>query len=89
MKDETYHFIVVESYRPHNMNGLYGEVLIRPIAGEEPFTQDMPVECPDALSRDYEVGTLFKIKAKIVKNENERPFIKHDSNSPFDILRIE
>jgi hypothetical protein len=73
-KDEEYRSVIVESFRPANTSGLHGEVHIRPVAGQG-LDVNMFVECSKALSRDYPVGTRFRIRAKITDREGSRPFL--------------
>ena len=73
-KNEPYFWVVVESFRPASTAGLHGDVHIRPVAGQELDT-DMFVECSKALSQNYQVGTRFRIKAKITDKEGSRPFL--------------
>jgi hypothetical protein len=70
---EPYRYVVVESYRESG-SGLHGDVHIRPVPGEG-FPRGMRVECSKSLSRDYPVGTRFKIKAKLTDKENGGEFL--------------
>ena len=73
-KEEPYSWVVVESFRPASTAGLHGDVHIRPVAGQG-LDIDMFVECSKALSKNYSVGTRFRIKAKITDKEGGRPFL--------------
>lgn len=65
IKDEKYYLIEVESYLPNSTSGLHGKVHIRPVPGQEDFPSTLRVECSKDLSRNYPVGTRFRIKAKL------------------------
>ncbi|WP_417559177.1 hypothetical protein [Mesoflavibacter zeaxanthinifaciens] len=86
MKKEEYSYIIVESYKPKRISGLHGEIHIKPIAGQEPYTQDMHVECSKVLSNEYPVGTKFKIKAKITNREGSKPFAYSHYSWSFEVL---
>ena len=62
MIKEEYSYIIVESYKPKINRGYHGEIHIKPVAGQEPYTEDMHVRCNKNLSEDYPVGTKSKIK---------------------------
>ena len=70
-----YSYIIVESFVPINLSGKHGQVHIRPLPGQEPFSQDLFVECSKDLSYNYPIGTKFKIKAKIVTKNSGTKFI--------------
>lgn len=66
---EPYRHVVVESYAPHSTAGLHGPVHIRPVEGQGlPVT--LQVECAKSLSRNYPVGTKFRLKAKLTDRED-------------------
>ena len=87
MKKEEYSYIIVESYKPKNTSGLHGDVHIKPKAGQEPFTEDMHVECSKELSKNYEIGTRFKIKAKITNKEGGQPFAYSHYSWPYEVFK--
>jgi len=87
MQKEEYSYLIVESNRPKKKSGLHGEIHIKPIAGQEPFTEDMHVECSKVLSKEYPVGTKFKIKAKITSKEGGQPFAYSHYSWPFEVLQ--
>lgn len=72
--DEPYRFVEVESYRPSSTSGLHGKVHIRPCPGQG-YPENMHVECSKALSRDYPVGTRFRIQAKLTDREGSGDFL--------------
>jgi hypothetical protein len=72
--EEGYSYIEVESYRAAQTSGLHGEIHIRPVAGQG-LPTTLRVECSKALSRDYPVGTKFRIWAKLTDREGEGEFL--------------
>ena len=63
-QNNPYEVLVVESYKPDDTSGLHGAVHIRPVEGQG-YRTTMHVECSKSLSRDYPVGTRFRIRAKL------------------------
>ncbi len=63
-----YELIEVESFRPGQTGGLHGRVHIRPVFGG-PYPPTLHVECSKSLSRNYPVGTRFRIRAKLTDRE--------------------
>ena len=86
MKKEEYNYIIVESYKPKNTSGLHGDIHVKPIAGQEPYTENMHVECSKVLSKEHPVGTKFKIKAKITSKEGGQPFAYSHYSWHFEVL---
>ena len=86
MRTEEFSYIIVESYKPKNTSGLHGAIHIKPISGQEPYTEDMHVECSKVLSDDYPVGTKFKIKAKITNKEGGKPFVYSHYSWDYEVL---
>ena len=78
--EEPYRYVVVESYGETG-SGLPGDVHIRPVPVEG-FPQGMRVECSKQLSRDYPVGTKFRIKAEAYRQGGGR-------GVPLLLLRLE
>lgn len=72
--DEPYRLVEVESYLPTATSGLHGEVHIRPCTGQD-YPDNMHVECSKKLSRDYPVGTRFRITAKLADREGGSVFL--------------
>lgn len=70
----AYQYVIVESFVPKNTSGLHGAVHIRPVVGQG-FDEDMHVECSKELSRDFPVGSKFKIKAKVTDRQGGKPFL--------------
>lgn len=68
-RGEAYRQVVVESYAPRSTAGMHGSIHIRPVAGQGlPVT--LQVECAKRLSRDFPVGTRFRLKAKLTDRED-------------------
>jgi len=84
-KNESYSWIVVESFRPRSTAGLHGEIHVRPTAGQGLDTT-MFVECSKELVRNYPVGTRFRIWAKITDKEGSRPFLYTYFGWRYDVL---
>lgn len=59
-----YELVEVESYLPLSTSGLHGKVHIRPVEGGR-YPSDLQVECSKGLSRNYPVGSRFRIRAKL------------------------
>ena len=70
---EPYREVIVESYRESG-SGLHGDVHIRPLSGQG-FVEGIRVECAKSLSRDFPIGTRFKIKAKLTDKEDGGEFL--------------
>lgn len=85
MKEKDYKYIIVESVRCNN-GVQHGDIHISPLPGQEPFTPDMFVECPNSMKYDYPVGTRFRIKAKITRRGDGNPFIYTHYTWPFEVL---
>jgi hypothetical protein len=85
-KNEPYAWVIVESFRPGSTSGLHGDVHIRPVEGQGLDT-DMFVECSKSLSRDYDVGTRFRIKAKVTDRLGSRPFLYSYFGWHYDVLK--
>jgi hypothetical protein len=63
-----YNDVIVESFVPSDTSGRHGAVHLRPLAGQGLSTA-LFVECSKTLSRDYPVGSLFKIRAKLTDRD--------------------
>ena len=81
---EPYVDVVVESYR-ESYSGLHGDIHIRPAAGQR-FPQTLRVECSKRLSRDYEPGTHFVIRAKLTDREEGGEFLYSYFGWPFRVV---
>ena len=86
MKKDSYQLIIVESFYPMDTAGRHGLVHIRPLPNQEPFSQNMFVECSKSLSRDYPVGTKFEIEAKITDREGGTQFIYSHYKWKFKVI---
>lgn len=84
--DESYRMIVVESYYPASTSGLHGKVHIRPIEGQGIPTA-MHVECSKALTKNYPVGSKFRIKAKLTDREGGGEYLYSYFGWDFEVLK--
>ena len=84
-KDNPYVYVVVESYKPSSTSGLHGEVHIRPVKGEQ-FSQSINVECSKKLSKEYPVGTKFRIKAKLTDREGSGEFLYSSYSWSYEVI---
>ncbi len=87
-KDEPYRMIIVESFRPANVSGLHGDIHIRPVEGQG-LPSDLHVECSKALSRNYPVGTRFRIKAKLTDRDGSGDFLYSYFGWRYEVLPSE
>ena len=71
---EPYRSVVVESYRSMATGGLHGDIHIRPVAGQH-VSVSLHVECSKSLSRNYPVGTRFRLKAKLTDRKDGGEFL--------------
>jgi hypothetical protein len=81
---DGYDWIEVESFIPDRTSGLHGKVHIRPVPGG-PFPTTLRVECSKAMSRNYPVGTRFRIKAKLTDMQGT-PFIYSSWQWKYEVL---
>lgn len=85
MPQEGYSWVQVESYTADRTSGLHGTVHIRPVPGEQ-YPTNLRVECSKSMSRDYPVGTRFRIWAKLTDKEGGRPFLYTSWRWKFEVL---
>jgi len=83
---ETYRPVVVESFRPSSTSGLHGGIHIRPVAGQGVPTT-LHVECSKKLSKDYPVGTKFRIQAKLTDREGAGEYLYSYFGWPVEVLK--
>lgn len=83
--DEPYQWIEVESFEPKSTSGLHGKVHLRPCPGQA-FPIDLRVECSKALSRNYPVGTRFRIWAKLTDLQGGGEFLYSHFRWKYDVL---
>lgn len=84
--DEPYRMVVVESFKPSVSSGLHGEVHIRPVAGQG-MSKTLHVECSKKLSKDYPVGTKFRIRAKLTDREGGGEYLYSYFRWPVEVLK--
>lgn len=85
--DETYVAVLVESFVPSSTGGLHGAVHVRPCAGQE-FPTQLHVECSKKLVRDYPVGTIFKLRAKLTDREGGGEFLYSYHGWPVEVIEL-
>jgi hypothetical protein len=73
-QNNPYEYVVVETYYPANTSGLHGPIHVRPVEGQN-YPTTLHVECSKSLVRDYEVGTRFRIRAKLTDREGGGQFL--------------
>ncbi len=83
--NEPYQLVEVESYRPDHTSGLHGKIHIRPCAGQG-FAENLHVECSKKLSREYPVGSKFRIRAKLTDREGGGEFLYSYFGWKFEVL---
>jgi hypothetical protein len=82
-----YDYIIVQSFIT-NERGKHGPVHIKPLPNQEPYLETMFVQCSKVLSKDFPVGTKFRIKAKIITPTNgNRPFVSSHYTWPFEVIK--
>lgn len=75
-----YEWVEVESFIP----GKTGAAHIRPVAGQR-YPTDLRVECSKALSRNYPIGTRFRILAKMTDMKGA-PFLYSSFQWDYEVL---
>ncbi|TNC81291.1 MAG: hypothetical protein C9356_09295 [Oleiphilus sp.] len=83
--DNPYEMVLVESFVPANPSGKHGKVHIRPVAGGK-YSPDLAVECSKELSRDYPVGTKFKLQAKLTDREGGGEYLYSYFRWPYEVV---
>lgn len=81
-----YKQIVVESFRVANTGGRHGPVHVRPVSGQ-PFPQSLMVECARRLTKDYPVGTRFKLYAKLTDKEGGGQYLYSYFGWPVEVMK--
>lgn len=77
--------VIVESFRPDHTSGLHGSIHIRPVPGQK-YPPTLRVECSKKLSRNYPVGTRFRIMAKLTDREGEGAFLYSYFGWEYEVL---
>ena len=85
--NEPYQLVEVESYEPVLRSGLHGAVHIRPCDGQG-YPASMHVECSKKLSKDYPVGTRFRIGAKLTDREDGGEYLYSYYGWKYEVLEI-
>lgn len=84
--NETYVYVLVESFKPSVTSGLHGEIHIRPILGQG-YPTTLRVQCSKNLSKNYPVGTKFKIKAKLTDREEGGEYLSSSYRWPYEVIQ--
>lgn len=84
-QDNQYQLVVVESYKPARAGGLHGQVHIRPVSGQG-FPTTLHVECSKGLSKNYPVGTRFRIRAKLTDREGGGVYLYSSWRWDYEVL---
>jgi hypothetical protein len=85
--NEPYQLILVESYVPKHTSGLHGAVHIRPCP-DQGLPTTMHVECSKSLSRNYPVGTIFRVKAKLTDRKGMGDFLYSYHGWDYDVVKL-
>lgn len=85
-KNDPYQMVVVESFKPDSTTGLHGQVHIRPVAGQG-LPTTLHVECSKQLSKNYPVGTKFRIRAKLTDREGGGEYLYSSFRWPVEVLK--
>jgi hypothetical protein len=83
--EEPYFYIEVESFRPEQASGLHGKVHIWPCPGQG-YSTVLHVQCSKKLSKDYPVGTKFRIRAKLTDRKGEGEFLYSSYQWDYEVL---
>lgn len=85
--NEPYQLVLVESYRPESTAGLHGSVHIRPCP-DQGVPTTMHVECSKSLVRNYPLGTIFRIRAKLTNREGSGDFLYSYFGWKYDVVKL-
>lgn len=85
-KDGDYKEITVETFRAESTSGKHGPIHVRPTRGEF-YPQSLAVECSKRLTKDYPVGTRFRIRVKLTDREGGGEYLYSYFGWPFDVVR--
>jgi len=84
-EDEPYRMVVVESYKSEVTSGMHGSIHVRPVAGQG-LPSHLQVECSKKLSRNYPVGTRFRIRAKLTDREGGGEYLYSYHGWPVEVV---
>ena len=84
-QDNPYEYVIVESFVPEQTSGLRGKVHIRPAPGGK-YPADLHVECSKKLSKDFPVGTRFKLWAKLTDRADGGEYLYSSFRWKFEVL---
>jgi hypothetical protein len=84
-QNNPYEMVLVESYIPNEKSGKHGKVHIRPALGSG-YSADLQVECSKALSRDFPVGTKFRLQAKLTDRKCGGEYLYSSFRWKFEVV---
>ncbi len=84
-KISAYQTIVVESFDPSGNAGKHGDLHVRPAKGQF-YPQSLRVECSRSITRDFPVGTKFRIQVKLTDREGEGEYLYSSYKWPFEVV---
>lgn len=79
-----YQYLLVETFIPDQHEPTDAKIRVRPLPGQGVPTS-LRVECNRKMRELYPVGTIFKIKAKLIDKEGS-DFIYSHYNSSYEVL---
>jgi hypothetical protein len=85
-QDNSYEYVIVETFIPASTSNKYGRVHVRPIPGGK-YPVTVHVECAKRLSTDYPIGTRFKLLAKLTDRENGGEFLYSSYRWEYEVLK--
>jgi hypothetical protein len=85
-QDNPYEYVIVESFEPERASGLKGKVHIRPAPGGK-YPTTLHVECSKKLSKDFPVGTRFKLQAKLTDREDGGEYLYSSFRWPYEVVK--
>lgn len=87
--EETYHYVILESFELESTSGHRGSVELRPIA-DQIFGTHLLSESPRKMvdTSVYPLGTKFRIKAKLTDREGGGEFLYSHWSWPFEVIEL-
>jgi hypothetical protein len=82
---KIYHDVEVESYLPARTSGLHGKVHVRPLPGQG-YADDMHVECSRSVTRNYPVGTKFRLRCTLTDRLGGGQYLYSSWQWKFEVL---
>jgi hypothetical protein len=82
---EPHQQIEVETYVAEKTGGLHGERHMRPLPNQG-YSTAMNVRSPKHLRYDYDIGTKFRIWAKLTDREGGKEFLSTFHGWPYEVI---